>query len=88
MLIPRVVKDHNSKTAILIKEGRKFVHYIPMKSGKLTVKRVPMARFYTLYQDADIPVSHAVNLYLKHSGGMTEAVTTALKEIASEHNHD
>jgi len=87
MLIPRVVKDHNAKTAILIKEGRKFVHYIPMKSGKLTVKRVPMARFYTLYQDADIPVTHAINTYLKHSGGMTEAVTTALKELASELNH-
>jgi hypothetical protein len=78
MLIPRVVKDHNSKTAILFKEGRKFVHFIPMKSGKLTVKRLPILRFYTLYQDADIPLAHAVNSYLKHSGGHTD---TALKEL-------
>lgn len=78
MLIPRVVKDHNSKTAILFKEGRKFVHYIPMKSGKLTVAKLPLARFFIKYQDADIPVEHAINAYLKHSGGHTE---TALKEL-------
>jgi hypothetical protein len=79
MLIPRVVKDHNSKTAILFKEGRKFIHFIPMKSGKLTVKRLPIVRFFTMYQDANIPVEHAVSSYLKHSGGMTEAVRTALE---------
>lgn len=79
MLIPRVVRDHNSKTAILFKEGRKFVHFIPMKSGKLTVKRLPIVRFFTVYQDADIPLEHAVNAYLKHSGGHTEASMKELK---------
>ena len=78
MIIPRVVRDHNSKTAILTKEGRKFVHCIPMKSGKLTVKRFPIARFFMIYQDADIPIEHAVNTYLKHSGGHTD---TALNEL-------
>ena len=78
MLIPRVVKDHNSKTAIMFKEGRKFIHFIPMKSGKLTVKRLPLARFYATYSDADIPLNHAVASYLKHSGGHTD---TALKEL-------
>jgi hypothetical protein len=76
--IPCVVKDHNSKTAILFKEGRKFVHFIPMKSGKLTVKRLPIARFYATYQEADILLSHAVYSYLNHSGGHTD---TALKEL-------
>ena len=78
MLIPRVVKDHNAKTAIMFKEGRKFVHFIPMKSGKLTVKRLLLARFYATYSDADIPLNHAVASYLKHSGGHTD---TALKEL-------
>ena len=78
MLIPRVVKDHNSKTAILFKEGRKFVHFIPMKSGKLTVKRLPIVRFFTVYQDANISIEHAVSSYFKHSGGMTEAVAKEL----------
>ena len=78
MVIPRVVRDHNSKTAIMFKEGRKFVHLIPMKSGKLTVKRLPIARFYATYQDADVALNHAVASYLKHSGGHTE---TALKEL-------
>jgi hypothetical protein len=78
MLIPRVVKDHNSKTAILFKEGRKFVHFIPMKSGKLTIKRVPIVRFFNTYQDADIPLERAVATYIKHSGGHTES---ALKEL-------
>lgn len=81
MTIPRVVKDHNSKTAIMFKEGRKFVHFIPMKSGKLTVKRLPLARFYMMYQDADIELLHAAKSYINHSGGHTDAALTALKEM-------
>ena len=78
MLIPRVVKDHNSKTAILFKEGRKFVHFIPIKSGKLTIKRIPIVRFFNTYQDADISLERAVTTYINHSGGHTES---ALKEL-------
>ena len=81
MVIPRVVRDHNSKTAILFKEGRKFVHYIPMKSGKLTVKRMPLARFYSMYEDASIDVVKAAGAYMNHGGGITEAVRTALNQI-------
>lgn len=81
MVIPRVVRDHNSKTAILFKEGRKFVHFIPMKSGKLTVKRLPLARFYSIYEDASIDVVKAAGAYMNHGGGITEAVRTALEEI-------
>jgi hypothetical protein len=60
-----------------------------MKSGKLTVKRLPIARFFMMYQDADIPVGHAINSYLKHSGGMTEAVTkelTVMQECFEEYS--
>lgn len=88
MVIPRVVRDHNSKTAILFKEGRKFVHYIPMKAGKLTVKRLPLARFYSMYEDASIDAVKAAQAYLNHSGGVTEAVRTALEEIVNATDND
>ena len=77
--IPCVVKDHNSKTSIIIRQGRKFTHTIPMKSGKLTVKKLtPTQLNNQQFIVLDIPLAEALDIYLHHSGGHTE---TALKEL-------
>jgi hypothetical protein len=77
ILLPCVVKDHNSKTAIAIRKGRKFYHVIPMKSGKLTVRKLNDNQF-SRYAPTSIKPSDAVKQYLAHSGGHTE---TALNEL-------
>jgi hypothetical protein len=77
--IPCVVKDHNSKTSIVIRQGRKFIHTIPMKSGKLTVKKLTLTQVNNQqFTVLDIPLDEALTIYLNHSGGHTE---TALKEL-------
>jgi len=77
--IPCVVKDHNSKTSIVIRQGRKFIHTIPMKSGKLTVKKLTLTQVSNQqFTVLDIPLDEALTIYLNHSGGHTE---TALKEL-------
>lgn len=81
-VIPCVVIDHNSKTAIVYKVGRKFVYLIPMKSGKLTVTKLTMSAFDKRgYSISDTPVSSALVTYLRHSGGHTQTAKQALESI-------
>ena len=83
--IPSVVKDHNSKTAIVYKQGRKFIYLIPMKSGKLTVTKLTEAEFVKKqYIVLDTPVSSALITYLRHSGGHTTSAKQALESIKKE----
>lgn len=78
-ILPYIVQDHNAKTYLVIRAGRKFIHTIPMKSGKLTIRKLT----YTQYKAAqfkvlDLDISVAIDRFLKHSGGHTE---TALNEL-------
>jgi hypothetical protein len=78
-ILPYIVQDHNAKTYLVIRAGRKFIHTIPMKSGKLTVRKITYTQ-YKAYQFKvlDLDLHTAVDRYLNHSGGHTE---TALKEL-------
>ena len=79
LVTPCVVKDANAKTAIVVKSGRKYIHVIPMKSGKLTVKRMTPRQYENAgYKVMDVEVKVVVEKYLAHSGGHTD---TALKEL-------
>ena len=76
---PYVVKDHNSKTAVVIREGRKYIFLVAMKSGRLTVtkltpKQFEKAGYVTLVTD----VKEVINRYLSHVAGLTD---TAIKEV-------
>ena len=83
--IPSVVKDHNSKTAIVYKQGRKFIYLIPMKSGKLTVTKLTESEFVRKqYTVLDTPVSGALVTYLRHAGGHTMSAKQALESIIKE----
>lgn len=83
--IPSVVKDHNSKTAIVYKVGRKFVYLVPMKSGKLTVVKLTEAQYLKKqYTVLDTPVSGAIIAYLRHSGGHTTTAKQALQSIMEQ----
>jgi hypothetical protein len=77
--IPSVVVDHNSKTAIVVRAGRKYIHVIPMKSGKLTVKRLTPRQYEQAgYTKLDIDMATALDKFLLHAGGYTD---TAKKEL-------
>jgi hypothetical protein len=83
--LPSVVKDHNSKTAIVYKIGRKFIYLIPMKSGKLTVTKLTESEYTKKrYIVLDTPVSSALVTYLRHAGGHTTSAKQALESIVKE----
>ena len=82
LTVPCVVKDPNSKTAIVYKVGRKFIYTIPMKSGKLTVTKLTESDFAKKkYKVMDTSVSSALVTYLRHAGGHTESAKQALESI-------
>lgn len=84
-VVPCVVIDHNSKTAIAYKIGRKFIYLIPMKSGKLTVTKLTKSAFANKgYKVSELPVSGALVTYLRHSGGHTLSARQALESIRDE----
>lgn len=79
IVTPCVVIDHNAKTAIVVKAGRKYIHVIPMKSGKLTVKRMTPRQYEQAnYKVLEDKLKIALEKYLNHAGGHTD---TALKEL-------
>jgi hypothetical protein len=85
LTVPCVVKDHNSKTAIVYKIGRKFIYLIPMKSGKLTITKLTESDFVKKkYVVMDTPVSAALVTYLRHAGGHTESAKQALQSITEK----
>jgi hypothetical protein len=76
---PCVVIDHNSKTAIVVRSGRKYIHVIPMKSGKLTVKRLTPRQYEQAgYTKLEMDIDKALDKFLLHAGGYTD---TAKKEL-------
>jgi hypothetical protein len=84
--VPFVVKDHNSKTAIVYKVGRKFIYLIPMKSGKLTVIKLTESQYkHRQYAVLDTPIGSAILSYIRHSGGHTLTARQALESIMEGH---
>lgn len=90
--LPCVVKDHNSKTAIVIKQGRKYIHVVPRSSGKLTVKRYTERQYLNnQYQTLDVNLLRAIDSFLAHGAGLTDTATnelTQLREALHEPNND
>jgi hypothetical protein len=81
--VPSVVINHNAKTAIVYKQGRKFIYTIPIKSGKLTVTKLTEKQFenkgYVLMNTA---IDQAVFKYLNHTGGHTDTAKAVLLGMA------
>ena len=85
--VPSVVINHNAKTAIVYKRGRKFIYTIPMKSGKLTVTKLTEKQFENQsYKLMDTAIDQAVFLYLNHGGGHTDTAKAVLLGMAERLN--
>lgn len=82
---PYVVVDHNSKTAIVVRTGRKYIHVIPMKSGKLTVKRLTPRQYEQAgYTALEIDFAAALDKFLLHAGGYTDTAKRELEALKVE----
>lgn len=79
MNIPCVVVDHNAKTAIVTRAGRKYLYMVPLKSGRLTVRKLTPLQFEAKgYNPLDTDIEEAVDRFIHHSGGLTMAAALEL----------
>ena len=79
-MVPIVVIDRNSHTAILLGQGPKYVRLVQMHSGQLVVSRLSEDDFADRrYAEMDYDLARAVARFLAHAGGISTAARVALE---------
>jgi hypothetical protein len=79
-----VVKDRSGRTAIVLQAGRKWTQLVELVSGQLTIRKILNERMVD-YRPLQYPLDQAVNKFLAHSGGVSDAARRELVSLLS-HN--
>jgi hypothetical protein len=79
----QVIIDRNRRSAIITRQGQKYVHLVQLSEGELTTSRLTDEEldgrgFRPL---AGYPLDRAVNLYLNHNGGVSDAARRELLNL-------
>lgn len=77
-----VLVGHNRRTAIVVAQGRKLTHLVPLEEGELVVRPLSQAELdHRGFRPIDYPLRKAVRAYLKHSGGISPKARKALRGL-------
>jgi hypothetical protein len=79
-----VYRDHNAHHAIVVKIGKTRISFVEMKKGQLTTRSLPDTKFFGLrgFERIEYPIERAVDNFLKHGGGVSEAARRALLALS------
>ena len=79
-----VYRDHNAHHAIVVKIGKTRISFVEMKKGQLTTRSLPDTKFFGLrgFERIEYPIDRAVDNFLKHGGGVSDAARRALTALA------
>lgn len=79
-----VYRDHNAHHAIVVKIGKTRISFVEMKKGQLTTRSLPDTKFFNLrgFERIEYPIERAVDNFLKHGGGVSDAARRALLALA------
>lgn len=77
----QVLIDRNRRSAIVLRQGHKYVHLVQMDDGELTTSRLTDEELDDRgFKPLDYPLERAVAHFLAHNGGVSPA---ARRELAS-----
>jgi hypothetical protein len=77
-----VLVDHNRRTAIVVRMGRKLTHLVPLEEGELVLRSLSPAELaHRGFRPIDYPLKKAVRVYLKHAGGISPKAKQALRAL-------
>ena len=78
-----VYRDRNAHHAIVYKIGKLKISFVEMKKGRLVTRSLPDIKFFNLrqFERIEYPVERAVESFLKHGGGVSEAARRALLSV-------
>jgi hypothetical protein len=81
-----VYRDHNAHHAIVYKIGKTRISFVEMKKGRLTTQSLPDIKFFNVrgFERVEYPLERAVENFLKHGGGVSEAARRALRAAIKE----
>jgi len=79
-----VYRDHNAHHAIVVKIGKTRISFVEMKKGQLTTRSLPDLKFFNVrgFERIEYPIERAVDNFLKHGGGVSDAARRALLAVA------
>ena len=75
-----VYRDKNAHHAIVYKIGKTTISFVEMKKGRLVTRSLPDKKFFDLrrFERVEYPVERAVENFLKHGGGVSNAARRVL----------
>jgi len=75
-----VYRDKNAHHAIVYKIGKIKISFVEMKKGRLVTRSLPDVRFFNVrkFERIEYPLERAVENFLKHGGGVSQAARRAL----------
>jgi hypothetical protein len=79
-----VYRDHNAHHAIVVKIGKTRISFVEMKKGQLTTRSLPDTKFFSVrgFERIEYPIERAVENFLRHGGGVSDAARRALLAVA------
>ena len=81
-----VYRDPNAHHAIVYKIGKTKISFVEMKKGRLSTQSVSDKKFFDLrqFERVEYPLERAVENFLNHAGGVSEAARRALLTVLQE----
>ena len=78
-----VYRDKNAHHAIVYKIGKIKISFVEMRKGRLVTQSLPDIKFFDdrQFERIEYPVECAVENFLKHGGGVSEAARRALLSV-------
>lgn len=79
-----VYRDHNAHHAIVVKIGKTRISFVEMRKGQLAVCTLADTKFFSVrgFERIEYPIERAVDNFLKHAGGVSDAARRALLAAA------
>jgi hypothetical protein len=70
-----------------VKIGKTRISFVEMKKGQLAIHTLPDTKFFSVrgFERIEYPIERAVENFLKHGGGVSDAARRALLALARTH---
>jgi len=78
----KVMQDRSRRTLIVVRQGTKFVSGVELDEGELTVRKFTDEDLEARgFHEIQYPLDRAVDHFLRHRGGISDAARRALLEL-------
>jgi hypothetical protein len=78
----KVMQDRSRRTLIIVRQGTKFISGVELDEGELTLRKFTDEDLEARgFREIQYPLDRAVDHFLRHNGGISDAARRALLEL-------